>query len=117
VKLRKHSRFAVQLPAVYTAENIQSKGVVFNLSAEGCAIGSSKVMPKGAYLALQVSLSDQASAPHDLSAAVAQAGIVRTHDLVTWERLPDLVTRAEQQRNVVLHPRFVRNGTLQVTRE
>jgi len=48
-----------------------------------------------------------ARAPHDLSAAVAQAGIVRTHDLVTWERLPDLVTRAEQQRNVVLHPRFV----------
>ena len=48
-----------------------------------------------------------ARAPHDLSAAVAQAGIVRTHDLMTWERLPDLVTRAEQQRNVVLHPRFV----------
>jgi 4-O-beta-D-mannosyl-D-glucose phosphorylase len=46
-------------------------------------------------------------APHDLSAAVAQAGIVRTRDLVTWERLPDLVTRSEQQRNVVLHPRFV----------
>ena len=46
-------------------------------------------------------------APHDLSAAVAQAGIVRTRDLVQWERLPDLVTRSEQQRNVVLHPRFV----------
>src|SRR5437763_1044845 len=46
-------------------------------------------------------------APNDLSAAVAQAGIARTHDLVTWERLPDLVTRAEQQRNVVLHPEFV----------
>ena len=46
-------------------------------------------------------------APHDLSAAVAQAGIARTRDLVTWERLPDLVTRAEQQRNVVLHPEFV----------
>jgi 4-O-beta-D-mannosyl-D-glucose phosphorylase len=45
--------------------------------------------------------------PQDLSAAVAQAGIVRTHDLVTWERLPDLVTRSEQQRNVVLHPEFV----------
>ncbi len=43
----------------------------------------------------------------DLSAAVAQAGIVRTRDLVTWERLPDLVTRSEQQRNVVLHPEFV----------
>jgi 4-O-beta-D-mannosyl-D-glucose phosphorylase len=46
-------------------------------------------------------------APNDLSAAVAQAGIARTRDLVTWERLPDLVTRSEQQRNVVLHPRFV----------
>jgi 4-O-beta-D-mannosyl-D-glucose phosphorylase len=46
-------------------------------------------------------------APHDLSAAIAQAGIARTRDLVTWERLPDLVTRSEQQRNVVLHPEFV----------
>jgi 4-O-beta-D-mannosyl-D-glucose phosphorylase len=46
-------------------------------------------------------------APNDLSAAVAQAGIARTHDLVTWERLPDLVTRSEQQRNVVLHARLV----------
>src|SRR5215218_4196836 len=48
-------------------------------------------------------------APHDLSAAVAQAGIARTRDLVTWERLPDLVTRSDQQRNVVLHPELV-NG-------
>jgi hypothetical protein len=63
VKLRKHSRFAVQLPALYTAENIQCKGVVFNLSAEGCAIGGSRIMPKGAYLALQLSLSDQSSMP------------------------------------------------------
>src|SRR5215213_4057085 len=46
-------------------------------------------------------------APNDLSAAVAQAGIARTRDLVTWERLPDLVTRSEQQRNVVLHPELV----------
>ncbi|MEO7179849.1 MAG: glycosidase, partial [Gemmatimonadaceae bacterium] len=45
--------------------------------------------------------------PHDLSAAIAQAGIARTHDFVTWERLPDLVTRSEQQRNVVLHPELV----------
>ena len=43
----------------------------------------------------------------DLSAAVA-AGIVRTKDLKTWERLPNLVTlRSPQQRNVVLHPEFV----------
>ena len=47
---------------------------------------------------------------HDLSAAVAAAGIVRTKDLETWERLPNLVTlRSPQQRNVVLHPEFV-NG-------
>lgn len=43
----------------------------------------------------------------DLSAAVAQAGIVRTKDLVTWERLPNLKSRSPQQRNVVLHPEFV----------
>ena len=45
--------------------------------------------------------------PHDLSAAVAQCGIARTRDLVTWERLPDLKTRSGQQRNVVLHPEFI----------
>ncbi len=44
----------------------------------------------------------------DLSAAVAAAGIVRTKDLISWERLPNLVTlRSPQQRNVVLHPEFV----------
>jgi len=46
-------------------------------------------------------------APHDPSAAVAQAGIARTRDLLTWERLPDLVTRSEQQRNAVLHPTLI----------
>lgn len=45
----------------------------------------------------------------DLSAATAQAGIVRTRDLVTWERLPNLISKSPQQRNVVLHPEFV-NG-------
>lgn len=42
----------------------------------------------------------------DLSSAVAAAGIVRTKDLKTWERLPDLQSKS-QQRNVVLHPEFV----------
>jgi len=42
----------------------------------------------------------------DLSAATATAGIARTKDLKTWERLPDLKSRS-QQRNVVLHPEFV----------
>ncbi|MDD3969373.1 MAG: glycosidase [Proteiniphilum sp.] len=49
---------------------------------------------------------DETAAPGDLSKAKAAAGIVRTKDLVTWERLPDLVS-ASQQRNVVLHPEFV----------
>ncbi|MCI8578569.1 MAG: glycosidase [Lachnospiraceae bacterium] len=44
----------------------------------------------------------------DLSAAVAEAGIVRTKDLKTWERLDNLKTlRSPQQRNVLLHPEFV----------
>ena len=44
---------------------------------------------------------------HDLSSAIAQAGIARTRDLRTWERLPDLRTNSPQQRNVVLHPEFI----------
>ncbi|MBR4359517.1 MAG: glycosidase [Clostridia bacterium] len=44
----------------------------------------------------------------DLSAATAAAGIVRTKNLKTWERLPNLITRrSPQQRNVCLHPEFV----------
>jgi 4-O-beta-D-mannosyl-D-glucose phosphorylase len=45
----------------------------------------------------------------DQSSAVAQCGIARTKDLKIWERLPDLITKSNQQRNVVLHPTFV-NG-------
>ncbi|QOS81689.1 glycosidase [Paenibacillus sp. JNUCC31] len=43
----------------------------------------------------------------DTSSAVAQAGLVRTRDLVSWERLPNIATNSPQQRNVVLHPEFV----------
>jgi len=50
---------------------------------------------------------DPAAPPGDESAAVAQCGIARTRDLDRWERLPDLVSRSAQQRNVVLHPEFV----------
>lgn len=45
----------------------------------------------------------------DTSSAIANAGIVRTKDLLNWERLPDLISNSGQQRNVVLHPEFV-NG-------
>ncbi len=49
---------------------------------------------------------DPAAPKGDLSSAVAAAGIARTHDLINWERLPDLKSKS-QQRNVVLHPEFV----------
>jgi len=45
----------------------------------------------------------------DQAAAIAQCGIVRTKDFLSWERLGDLKTSSPQQRNVVLHPEFV-NG-------
>lgn len=46
---------------------------------------------------------------NDISAAVAAAGIVRTKDLKKWERLDNLITlKSPQQRNVVLHPEFVK---------
>ncbi len=47
------------------------------------------------------------TASSDLSAANAAAGIVRTKDLENWERLPNLISKSPQQRNVVLHPEFV----------
>ncbi|MBN2350120.1 MAG: glycosidase [Bacteroidales bacterium] len=43
----------------------------------------------------------------DTSSAVAAAGIIRTKDLVNWERLPNLVTPSPQQRNVVLFQHLV----------
>ena len=58
---------------------------------------------------------DPAAAPGDLSSAVASAGIVRTRDLKTWERLPDLKSQS-QQRNVVLHPEFVQGKYALYTR-
>lgn len=45
----------------------------------------------------------------DEHSAIAQCGIIRTKDLKSWERLPDLKTPSPQQRNCVLHPEFV-NG-------
>ncbi|HUX62030.1 MAG TPA: glycosidase, partial [Ignavibacteriaceae bacterium] len=52
---------------------------------------------------------DPAAPSSDTSSAIAQCGIVRTKDLKNWTRLPDLITKSPQQRNVVLHPEFI-NG-------
>ncbi|MBG8553443.1 glycoside hydrolase family 130 protein [Hymenobacter guriensis] len=59
---------------------------------------------------------DPTARPGDESAAVAQCGIARTRDLVSWERLPDLRTPSPQQRNVVLHPEFVQGKYALYTR-
>jgi len=59
---------------------------------------------------------DPAAPAGDTSSAVAAAGIVRTKDLRTWIRLPDLVTISPQQRNVVLHPEFVNGKYMLYTR-
>ncbi len=54
---------------------------------------------------------------NDLAAAVAEAGIVRTKDLKSWERLKNLTTlNSPQQRNVVLHPEFVNGKYMFYTR-
>lgn len=55
-------------------------------------------------------------APEDTSAAVAKCGIARTKDLVKWERLPDLISHSGQQRNVVLHPEFIKGKYALYTR-
>ena len=59
---------------------------------------------------------DPNAPPGDTSSAVAAAGIARTRDLRTWQRLPDLVTPSPQQRNVVLHPRYLDGKYLLYTR-
>ncbi len=54
--------------------------------------------------------------PDDSSAAMASCGIARTKDLDSWERLPDLVSRADQQRNCVLHPELINGKYMIYTR-
>lgn len=49
---------------------------------------------------------DPNAVPGDLSSALASAGIIRSKDLIQWERLPNL-RASNQQRNVVLHPEFI----------
>ena len=59
---------------------------------------------------------DPTAPPHDTSSAVAACGIVRTRNLLQWERLADLKSRAAQQRNVVLHPEFIQGRYALYTR-
>lgn len=58
---------------------------------------------------------DPDAAPGDLSTAIAHTGIVRTSNLRTWHRLPNLLS-GSQQRNVVLHPEFINGNYALYTR-
>jgi len=58
---------------------------------------------------------DPDAAPGDLSSAIASCGIIRTKDFIGWERLPDLKSKY-QQRNVVLHPEFIKGRYALYTR-
>lgn len=58
---------------------------------------------------------DPDAAAGNLTSAVAVAGIIRTKDLRNWERLPNLISKS-QQRNVVLHPEFVKGKYALYTR-
>ncbi len=61
-------------------------------------------------------MRDPACPEADQSTAIAQCGIVRTRDFVTWDRLKNLETSSAQQRNVVLHPEFVKGQYALYTR-
>ncbi len=58
---------------------------------------------------------DDTAEAGDLSSAVAEAGVVRTKDMKVWERLPNIKS-STQQRNVVLHPEFVKGKYALYTR-
>lgn len=68
------------------------------------------------YGAFCVEKKDPSKPDSDTSAALASCGIVRTKDLKSWDRLPDLITPSPQQRNVVLHPEFVQGKYFLYTR-
>jgi len=92
-----HWRFwdePVDLPEIKPETNVYDMRITFH--EDGCIYGVFCAESK-----------DPHARPDDFSSAVAVAGLVRTRDFKTWERLPNLQTPASQQRNVVLHPEFV----------
>lgn len=56
---RKHLRSAVQLPISFKGDKLAGEGVVFNLSLEGCAVGSDTTIKPGSYLQLRIQTSQQ----------------------------------------------------------
>jgi hypothetical protein len=56
---RKHTRFAVQLPASFSGDSFSAEGTILNVSAEGCAITSETVPGVGVYLQLTMQLRER----------------------------------------------------------
>jgi hypothetical protein len=56
---RKHTRFAVQLPVLFSGDQLSDGGTILNVSAEGCAIMSEAVTGTGVYLQLSMQLRER----------------------------------------------------------
>ena len=56
---RKHTRFAVQLPVLFSGDQLSDGGTILNVSAEGCAITSDTVVGVGVYLQLTMQLRER----------------------------------------------------------
>lgn len=56
---RKHSRFAVQLPVLFSGDGLNGSGTILNLSQQGCAITSEVPAETGVYLGLSMRLREQ----------------------------------------------------------
>jgi len=56
---RKHTRFAVQLPASFSGDQVSDEGTILNVSAEGCAIISDTVVDIAVYLQLTMQLRER----------------------------------------------------------
>jgi len=59
--LRKVRRADVQYSVAFSGDGLTGSGLVYNMSTGGCAIRSESSLQKGAYLALQIELSGQAT--------------------------------------------------------
>ena len=56
---RKHTRFAVQLPVLFSGDQLSERGTILNVSAEGCAITSDTVAAAAVYLQLTMQIRER----------------------------------------------------------
>jgi hypothetical protein len=61
MELRRGRRTPLQLSVSFASDEITGKGIIYNLSKEGCAIESDTHMPMNSYLQMQVHVSPEES--------------------------------------------------------